>query len=46
MRKAAHEGNSAEFHRHLGDMFSKDEAKSLESKVKEHIASGAVKLKR
>lgn len=46
MRAAAHSGNHEEFHRHLGSMFSKEEARGVEDKVKKAIDSGAIKLKR
>jgi hypothetical protein len=46
MRMAALSGNIDEFHRHLGDAFSKDEAKKLMSKTKNAITSGKLKVKR
>lgn len=46
MRKAAHEGNLEEFHRHLGPMFSKKEAGTLMSKVKKGIDAGTIPLAR
>ena len=46
MRKAAHEGNLEEFHKHLGPMFSKKEAGTLMSKVKKGIDAGTIPLAR
>lgn len=46
MRMAAVSGNAKEFHRHLGNMFSKDEAMSLMKKTKDAITSGKIRVKR
>lgn len=46
MRMAAVSGNVKEFHRHLGNMFSKDEAKDLMNKTKSAITSGKIRVKR
>lgn len=46
MRTAAAAGSTQTFHKHLGTMFSKDEAINIMKKVKSGIASGAVKVKR
>lgn len=46
LRKAAHEGNHEEFHRHLGHMFSKEESKGIMHKVKKGLDEGKIKLKR
>ena len=46
MRMASVSGNLKEFHRHLGSMFSREEAKALMNKTKSAITSGKIKLKR
>ena len=46
MRKAAHEGNSETFHKHLGSMFSRPESDKIMKKVKTGIESGQIPLKR
>jgi len=46
LRTAAATGNHEEFHRHLGHMFSKDEAHKIHDKVKEAIISKKIKIKR
>ena len=46
MRNAAEKGNVKEFHRHLGNMFTADEAKKHMQKFKSGIASGQIKVKR
>lgn len=46
MRMSALSGNLDEFHRHLGNMFSKKEAKGLMDKTKSAITSGKLKVKR
>jgi len=46
MRKAAHEGNSEEFHRHLGSMFTRKQSDTVMNKVKTGIEAGKIKLKR
>lgn len=46
LRKAAHEGNLKEFHKHLGPMFSEKEAKEHMHKIKTAIDSGKLDLKR
>jgi len=46
MRAAAHASNLAEFHKHLGPMFSKDEANKYMKRVKLGISTGSIPLKR
>jgi hypothetical protein len=46
MRQAAADNNEAEFHRHLGSMFSRNESNKIMNRVRSGIQSGAVKLKR
>lgn len=46
MRMAAMSGNTKEFHRHLGNMFSRDEAKELMDRTKSAITTGKIKVKR
>ena len=46
MRTAAANGDLDEFHRHLGSMFTKDEAKHHMGRIKDAIKSGAIKVKR
>lgn len=46
MRKAAHEDNIDEYHRHLGPGFSRTQAKKIMKKTQEGIKSKAIKLKR
>lgn len=46
MRKAAHEDNLEEFHRHIGPNFTRGEARKLMHKVKKNISSGSIPLLR
>jgi len=46
MRNAAEKGDVKEFHKHLGSMFSHDEAKHHMEKFKKGLASGQIKVKR
>lgn len=46
MRRAAHENDLDEYHRHLGKGFSKDEAKTIMKKTQSGIKSGSIPLKR
>lgn len=46
MRMSAVSGDLDEFHRHVGSMFSKKEAKDLMGKTKSAITSGKLKVKR
>ena len=46
MRMSASSGDLNSFHKHLGSMFSKEEAKQLMSRTKSAIASGKLGLKR
>ena len=49
MRAAAiddSENGKKEFHRHLGDMFTRAESNKIKSKVKAGITSGKIALKR
>ena len=46
MRQAVADGNFEEFHRHLGSMFSKEEAKSHFNRIKAALDSGQLKVKR
>ena len=46
MRTAARDGDTKEFHRHLGPMFSEQEASDIMKRVKHGIDTGTVKVKR
>jgi hypothetical protein len=46
MRTAASSGDLASFHKHLGPMFSKQEATRHMNKIKGALESGAIKVKR
>lgn len=46
MRTSAVSGDLDEFHKHLGNMFSRKEAKELMNKTKSAITSGKLKVKR
>ncbi len=46
MRKAAADKDHAEFHRHLGPMFSKKESEGVMNKIHHGLKSGALKVKR
>jgi hypothetical protein len=46
MRTAVANNDINEFHRHLGDSFSRDEAEKLHGRIKDAIDSGKLKVKR
>jgi hypothetical protein len=46
MRQSAADQNGAEFHRHIGPMFNRNESDKIMHKVKSGIDGGSIKLKR